>query len=97
MTYDTPFQQKPDSGSLKATLSKAKDVSPDYWGDIHINMNDMTAVKVENGLTVFKLSGWKRIDRNGKTYLSLSVNRWVPQEQQATPEEHDFPDEDLPF
>jgi len=97
MTYDTPFQQKPDSGSLKATLSKAKDVSPDYWGDIHINMNDMTAVKVENGLTVFKLSGWKRIDRNGKTYLSLSVNRWVPQEQQVTPEEHDFPDEDLPF
>jgi hypothetical protein len=97
MTYDTPFQQKPDSGSLKATLSKAKDVSPDYWGDIHINMNDMTAVKVENGLTVFKLSGWKRIDRNGKTYLSLSVNRWVPQEQQATPEESDFPDEDLPF
>jgi hypothetical protein len=98
MTYDTPYQPKPDSGTLKATLSKAKDVSPDYWGDIHINMNDMTAVKVENGLTVFKLSGWKRIDKNGKTYLSLSVNRWVPQDQPApAPQEPDFPEEDLPF
>jgi hypothetical protein len=98
MTYDTPYQPKPDSGTLKATLSKAKDVSPDYWGDIHINMNDMTAVKVENGLTVFKLSGWKRIDKNGKTYLSLSVNRWVPQDQAApAPQEPDFPEEDLPF
>jgi hypothetical protein len=97
MKYDTPYQQKPDSGTLKATLSKGKESAPDYWGDIHINMNDMTAVKVENGLTVFKLSGWKRIDKNGKTYLSLSVNRWVPQEQTAAPQEPDFPEEDLPF
>jgi hypothetical protein len=97
MTYDTPFQQKPDSGSLKATLSKGKESAPDYWGDLHINMKDLTAIKVENGMTVVKISGWKKIDRNGKTYLSLSVNRWVPQEQAATPQEPDFPEEDLPF
>jgi hypothetical protein len=97
MTYDTPFQQKPDSGSLKATLSKGKESAPDYWGDLHINMKDMTAIKVENGLTVVKISGWKKIDRNGKTYLSLSVNRWVPQEQAVTPQEPDFPEDDLPF
>jgi hypothetical protein len=97
MTYDTPFQQKPDSGSLKATLSKGKESAPDYWGDLHINMKDLTAIKVENGMTVVKISGWKKIDRNGKTYLSLSVNRWVPQEQAVTPQEPDFPEDDLPF
>jgi hypothetical protein len=97
MKYDTPYQQKPDSGTLKATLSKGKDTAPDYWGDLHINMDDMTAIKMENGMTVVKISGWKKIDKNGKTYLSLSVNRWVPQEQTATPQEPDFPEEDLPF
>ena len=98
MTYDTPFQQMPDTGSLKATLSKAKELAPDYWGDLHINMKDMTAIKVENGLTVVKISGWKKIDKNGKTYLSLRVNRWVPLDQPAeAPQEPDFPEEDLPF
>jgi len=97
MKYDTPYQQKPDSGTLKATLSKGKDTAPDYWGDLHINMDDMTAIKLENGMTVVKISGWKKIDKNGKTYLSLSVNRWVPQEQTASPQEPDFPEEDLPF
>jgi hypothetical protein len=82
---------------LKATLSKGKDTAPDYWGDLHINMDDMTAIKLENGMTVVKISGWKKIDKNGKTYLSLSVNRWVPQEQTASPQEPDFPEEDLPF
>ena len=97
MKYDTPYQQKPDSGTLKATLSKGKDTAPDYWGDIHINMDDMTAIKMENGMTVVKLSGWKKIDKNGKTYLSLSVNRWVPQEQTTDSQEPDFPEDDLPF
>lgn len=97
MKYDTPYQPRPDSGTLKATLSKPKESAPDYWGDIRINLDDMTAIKVENGLTVVKLSGWKKIDRNGKTYLSLSVNRWVAPEQQAAPQEPDFPEEDLPF
>jgi hypothetical protein len=97
MKYDTPYQAKPDSGTLKATLSKGKDTAPDYWGDLHINMDDMTAIKMENGLTVVKLSGWKKIDKNGKTYLSLSVNRWVPQEQTTAPQEPDFPEDDLPF
>ena len=97
MTYDTPYQTKPDGGSLRATLSKGKESAPDYWGDLHINMDDMTAIKMENGMTVVKLSGWKKIDKNGKTYLSLSVNRWVPQEQNAAPQEPDFPEDDLPF
>lgn len=97
MAYDTPYQPKPDSGTLRSTLSKAKESAPDYWGDLHVNLNDMTAIKTENGLTVLKLSGWKRIDKSGKTYLSLSVNRWVPNEQPVAPQEPDFPEEDLPF
>ena len=38
--YNTPFVQKPDKGTLKATQTKYNDKSPDYYGDIHVNLKD---------------------------------------------------------
>ena len=66
-----------------------------------INLKDLTALKVENGLTVIKLSGWKKVGGSGKTFLSLAVNRYVP-EQGAVRQENQaqsFPaeDSDIPF
>ena len=85
-------------------LPKAKKTpkSPDYWGTIAINLKDLTNVKTENGLTVVKLSGWKKVAKNGKTYLSLAVDRYVPQQQGGTRQENQaqqFPsdDSDIPF
>jgi hypothetical protein len=77
------YKPYPDGGKLQATGSKLKPTSPDYWGEIAINLKDMTNVRVEDGLTIVKLSGWKKLDGNGKTYLSLSVNRHVPQDKPA--------------
>lgn len=96
------YEVKPDTGSLFATQSKKTPKSPDYWGTIAINMKDLTNVKTENGLTVVKLSGWKKVAKNGKTYLSLAVDRYVPQQQGGVRQENQaqqFPadDSDIPF
>lgn len=69
------FEQKPDSGRLMAAQSKKSEKSPDYWGEVAINLKDMSNVTVENGLHIFKLSGWKKKSKAGATYLSLSVSR----------------------
>jgi hypothetical protein len=94
----TEFKAYPDGGQLFASPTKTNPKSADYFGEIAINLKDMTAVRVEDGLTIFKLGGWKRVSKSGKTYLSLAVSRYVPKsespERQQAP---DFPEEDLPF
>ena len=96
------FETRPDTGSLFAEQSKKNPKSPDYSGTIALNLKDLTAIKTENGLTVIKLSGWKKVGKSGKTYLSLAVNRFVPQQQGSTRQENqaqEFPadDSDIPF
>lgn len=103
MTQQKAYKPYPDSGSLRATISKRTPMSPDYWGNIAINLNDLTNVKTEDGLTVIKLSGWKKVDASGKTYLSVSVDRFVSTNE-AVPTPQAKPqapaaslDDDVPF
>lgn len=93
------YKPYPDSGSLRASQSKRSKESPDYWGNIAINLKDLTAIQTVDGLTVVKLSGWKKVGADGKTFLSLKVDRFVPGARQAAPEQakDDFQDDDLPF
>ena len=98
----TEYKPYPDSGSLRASSVKKGPKSPDYWGNIAINLKDLTNIKTEDGLTVVKLSGWKKVDKQGKAYLSISVDRFVPAEQsgysrQPVRQEDNFGDENLPF
>ena len=71
------FQYRPDSGRLMAQTTKKHEKSPDYWGEIAINVNDLTKVEQHGELLVFRLNGWKRKSDSGTTYLSLSIDRWV--------------------
>lgn len=103
MSNQKTYKPYPDSGSLRATISKRTQMSPDYWGNIAINLNDMTNIKTEDGLTIVKLSGWKKVDSSGKTYLSVSVDRYVPADEvakapapKAKPAAADM-DDDIPF
>ena len=93
------YKPYPDNGTLRATQSKKTPKSPDYWGNIAINMKDLTNIHTEDGLTIVKLSGWKKVGADGKTYLSISVDRFVP-ETSSRPE-HDTTvesmDDDVPF
>lgn len=105
MAYqNTEFKLRPDSGGLHASNFKKFKDSPDYFGEIAINFKDMTNIKTEDGLTIIKLGGWKKVAKSGKTYLSLSVSRFVPEQQVDTNQprrqeviQEDFGDEDLPF
>jgi hypothetical protein len=93
--YDTPYVFKPiaDNGSLRASKSKRTEISPDYYGVISIDLENLTNIKKENGLTIVKLSGWKKKDKSGNTYLSLAVDRYVP--KQSAPVSKDI--DDIPF
>lgn len=86
---NTTFEQKPDSGRLMAAQSKRSEKSPDYWGEIAINLKDMNNVTVENGLHIFKLSGWKKKSKAGATYLSLSIGRMTKDAAPARKQEEE--------
>lgn len=96
------FKPYPDGGSLHATQSKRSPKSADYWGEIALNLKDMTNIRVEDGLTIVKINGWKKVSKsNGKTYLSLSVNRYVPEEEggskRQAPARQEDDNDDVPF
>lgn len=80
---DKQYKPYPDSGSIRASTTKKGPKSPDYWGNIAINLKDMTNIQTEDGLTIVKLSGWKKQDSQGRTFVSLSVDRFVPDQKPA--------------
>jgi hypothetical protein len=92
----TEFEQRPDKGRLMAAQSKKNERSPDYWGELAINPKDMTNVTIENGMHIYKISGWKTKSKAGNTYLSLSVKR-IEAEGATPPPKADISDDDLPF
>ena len=97
-----PFKQKADAGRLMAAESKMSQLSPDYYGEIAINLKDMANVEVVDGLHIFKLSGWKKRSQAGKTYLSIGIKRKVA-DSAAKPQPaakssgFDDMDDDIPF
>jgi hypothetical protein len=80
---DKQYKPYPDSGSLRASQTKKGPKSPDYWGNLAINLKDLTNIETVDGLTVVKLSGWKKQDSQGRTYLSMAVDRFVPEQKSA--------------
>lgn len=83
--YDTPYVFKPiaDNGNLRASKTKRTEMSPDYYGIIALDLENLTNIKEQDGLTIVKLSGWKKKDKAGNVYLSIAVDRYVPKEQGA--------------
>jgi hypothetical protein len=95
---DNQYKPYPDSGSLRASQTKKGPKSPDYWGNIAINLKDLTNIQTIDGLTVVKISGWKKQDKQGKTYLSLAVDRFVPEQRSTSkPARQDDDLDNVPF
>jgi len=90
------FAPRKDSGRLMASQTKRNENSPDYWGEIAIDIKDKTKVQVVDGLYVFKFSGWKKKSKNGTTYLSIAVDRFMPKDSEA-PTRSQEDDTDVPF
>lgn len=89
------FEQRPDSGRLMAAQSKRSEKAPDYWGEIAINIKDLTNAQVEKGFVTFKLSGWKKQSKSGVTYLSLAIDRRVREDDRKPARRQE--DDDVPF
>jgi hypothetical protein len=84
------FEHRKDSGRLMASQSKKHEKAPDYWGEIAINVKDLTKVEQKDGLMIFRLNGWKKKSKTGAVYLSIAVDRWLPKGEVQK-------DEDIPF
>jgi uncharacterized protein (DUF736 family) len=73
-----------DSGILYINEKKEKDTQPDYTGKVNQDGRDR------------RLAGWKKVDKNGKSYLSLQVSDF--QNKQEAPAKSGRDDDgDVPF
>ena len=73
-----------DTGVLFKNDRKAEDSQPDYTGNINFNGTDCW------------LSAWLKKDKNGKTYMSLSVQPKEKNYEEGIPEVA-LPHDDVPF
>jgi hypothetical protein len=87
----------PDSGSLFSNQPKISPKAPDYNGTIYLDLSNMTNIQKIDGFTVVRLSGWKKVAKNGKTYLSLAVDRFERKKEGEKPKVDPVDDEDVPF
>jgi uncharacterized protein (DUF736 family) len=95
MAYDKPFEPRPNTGTLFANKTKQKENSPDYSGELLIDVRSLVA---EGGIAKVRIAGWKKPMKSGGTFLSLSLSN--PQAQQSTPSPSSSPadmDDDIPF
>ena len=81
-------QKYPNSGVLFAALAKKNPKAPDYSGSFHLDLN---TVKIVNNQVEFKISGWKKQSKNGKTFLALSVDNYKKEERSNEPDDADIP------
>lgn len=95
--------QYPPSGALFTNEKKSKDTQPDYTGNLELSdevVNDLVD-QMQRGIAKPKidLAGWKRVSKNGRTFLSIIGN--VPYERKqngAAPQQQAAKvDDQVPF
>lgn len=78
------YVPKPNTGVLFNNNYKKHDKAPDFKGSIKID-KDLLIELVKNRtseLIEIKLDGWKKLDKNGKPMVSLSVDTYKKPEAQ---------------
>ena len=76
------FVQKPNKGSMFLNKWKKGDSHPDFKGTIHVDKDllvDMIKNR-NNELIEIKIDAWKKATKDGKPWLSLSVDTYKKQE-----------------
>ena len=74
-----------NSGALFKNNRKSEDSQPDYTGNINFSGTDCW------------LSAWLKKDKNGKTYMSLSVQPKEKKYEENNIPEVALPHDDVPF
>jgi len=90
------YELRPNQGSLFSTKVKKTPKSPDYFGELLI---DISTLEIENGVAKVKLGGWKKkSEASGNTFLSIQIDTWKPDNaQQPKPVPNGDMDDDIPF
>lgn len=92
----------PPSGALFTNEKKSKNTQPDYTGNLELSddvVNDLVD-QMQRGIAKPKidLAGWKRVSKNGRTFLSVIGN--VPYERKqngAAPTSQALTEDEVPF
>ena len=93
------YTPRPNTGSLFANKVKKHPKSPDYSGDLLI---DVSTLEIVDGVATVKLAGWKKTSSTGSTFLSLSVDTFKPDPSRVKPMKPNPDsaadlDDDIPF
>ena len=84
-----------NSGALFANAVKKNPKAPDYYGDLLI---DLSAFQAVDGKIKVALAGWKKVSKNGKTFLSISAKQFEERNTNTQPvAETKEQDDDIPF
>ena len=82
------WETRENSGSMFKNTRKERETHADMTGEINVNG------------TLYWLNGWRKIDKNGNPWLSLSVREKAPRNDQAPVQNgntKDILDDDIPF
>ena len=96
-TYDKPYVNKPNKGSIVPVAVKTNPKSPDYKGNARI---DLSQFEVVDGMLDIAISGWKETTQSGKPRLSLTISKpWKKEDNQGgyQPKQQPENDDDIPF
>jgi len=78
-----------NSGSLFQNKVKKNPKSPDYQGDMTL---DLSVLGIGTGKAKLRIAGWKKTSQKGTVFLSLQIQKFE-EKQKAAPQE----DEEIPF
>ena len=81
-------QNNPNSGVLFSSKVKTNPKAPDYKGTFSLDLRSVERT-YENVIT-FKLSGWKRVSKNGNTFLSLALDTYKAETKETNHDEDPF-------
>ena len=82
------WETRENSGSMFKNTRKERETHADMTGEINVNGK------------LYWINGWRKVDRNGNPWLSLSVREKQPRGDVAptpTGEVKDILDDDIPF
>ena len=87
-----------NSGTLYQNKVKKNPKSPDYQGDMLL---DLSALGIGNGKAKLRIAGWKKTSSKGTTFLSLNISEFKEREEGGYPKAQaprpQYDDENEPF
>lgn len=83
-----------NSGTLFANKVKKNPKSPDYNGDMTL---DLSALGIGTGKAKLRIAGWKKTSQKGTTFLSLNIQKFEEREGYPRAQAQEDPDQDVPF